>query len=91
MSPTCRVIAHLMDIASGREAADKHMKGVAVSALAIVEDMEEDGITDSGLEYFILLADGVLRMGNESLSVYIQDGTPDCEICAALIKRMRQT
>lgn len=80
-----------MDIASGRAATDEEMKGVAVCALAIVEDMEEDGITDSGLEYFTLLADGVLRMGNDSLRAYIQDETPDCEICAALKKRIRQT
>ncbi|MDP2826197.1 MAG: hypothetical protein Q8O52_26355 [Sulfuritalea sp.] len=89
--PVCKIVACLHEIAAGHGAVDGFTKGIASNALAIVEDMEEDGITELGLRYFLLFADEIVLVGNVSLHTYLQDGAPDCEICAALMKRMRQT
>lgn len=89
MKAECSVIDY-MKVVAGEEATgpDRHKDGAFTFALNIVSDIREYGMTATDVEILHSLVDSICSDGHGALLSLIRSNCPDCEICAALVKRM---
>jgi hypothetical protein len=85
----CKTIAALQDIVRNHQATERSLAGVAKSAMDVVHDMHEAGITEFGLQTFHELATIVLKEHGQALDHYLRHEVADCSICAALKLRFQ--
>ena len=79
----CKTIALLEHLA----AEHSELKQVASSAMDIVENIQECGISDIAIEYLHLLVDAICKAGDISLLDHLRDGG-DCAPCREMAKRI---
>lgn len=86
---TCKAVAALQDIVRDRQTTEPSLAGVAKSAMDVVHDMHESGITEFGLQTFHELATIVLKEHGQALDHYLRHEVADCAICIALKLRFQ--
>ena len=81
----CATIKHLTSIANG---SDHLLAQAAESALGIITDIQENGVKRFDLETLHTILDCVYTESTHSLVDHLIEGSPDCEICAAIKTRI---
>ena len=81
----CSTIDHLLEITNG---TDHLLAKAAKSALGIIADVKENGPSGFDLEALHAILDGVYAASVHSLFDHLLEGSPDCEICAAIKARI---
>lgn len=84
MQTECETVRRLTVYSTFGEHTDPLLAGLARSALSIIHDAREDGMTEHDLHYLQILVDVWIQDGQEDLLPHLQSGAPDCELCAAL-------
>ncbi|MCF8198909.1 MAG: hypothetical protein K9J42_09100 [Sulfuritalea sp.] len=89
MKSDCAAIQY-MTMVAGEEASrfPKKQEGTFTSALNIILDIQEYGMTPTDAEILHGLVDSICSDGHGALRSLIRAEAPDCEVCAALAKRM---
>ncbi len=82
----CKTIVALKNIA--RSSHDAGLSLCAERILAIIQDTAEESMTDYDLESLSSLVDAVFSESHLEVLDHLKDGVPDCEVCAALHRKM---
>lgn len=86
MGVECSTVLYLRRLSSLRETGDSGLAKAAASALSIISDIDEAHMTEVELECLHHLVDALFQEGHASMLTHLQEGVPDCGICAALSK-----
>ena len=80
----CATIKHLQQIIKLPE-VDSHLKIVASHALAIIQDIDAEYMTNMDISALKTLVEEIYGNNQQLLINHLKDGSPDCAICAALV------
>ena len=80
----CKTIALLEHLA----AENNELSGVASSAMDIVENIQECGMSDVAIDYLHLFVDAICKARDISLLDQLRDGG-DCAPCCEIAKRIQ--
>jgi hypothetical protein len=82
----CKAVLYLREMQHG---GDETLSVLAKVVLSVISDVRENHLTKTDTACLVMLIGELAGGGGKKLLDYLVEGTPDCDICAALAKELR--
>ncbi len=89
MASECGTVQYLKQLVSHHSQSDPGLACAAKATLDIISDINEYSMTAFDLEALHDIVSELAKSGHHVILTHLTQGAPDCAICAALEKKVR--